>query len=145
MYLYAEERRLFYVALTRTKKRVYILTTNEKPSIFIQEIKNNRFVENTNFCAKVPTPHCPRCETGHLAIRENNGKEFVGCTNYPYCDFTCPTTEVLKEATVCPSCNEGFLIVKEGKYGKFYGCSNYPDCTHTQHIEIKEDKVTTEQ
>lgn len=41
-YIYAEERRLFYVALTRTKSRVYIL----KPkmySIFLQEIiKDNK-------------------------------------------------------------------------------------------------------
>lgn len=36
---YAEERRLFYVALTRTKKRIYILVPRNNPSIFIKEIK----------------------------------------------------------------------------------------------------------
>ena len=40
-YLYAEERRLFYVALTRTKERIYILVPKDKPSIFINEIKND--------------------------------------------------------------------------------------------------------
>ena len=39
-YLYAEERRLFYVALTRTKNKVYILVPLFKKSIFIKEIKN---------------------------------------------------------------------------------------------------------
>ena len=34
----AEERRLFYVALTRTKKRIYILVPRENPSPFLLEI-----------------------------------------------------------------------------------------------------------
>ena len=38
-YLYAEERRLFYVALTRSKSYVYLLVDKYKPSIFIKEIK----------------------------------------------------------------------------------------------------------
>ena len=37
-YMYAEERRLFYVALTRTKNRVYLLHSNNNCSIFIKEI-----------------------------------------------------------------------------------------------------------
>lgn len=41
-YPYEEERRLFYVALTRTKKKCYILTTKEKESIFIKEIKKDK-------------------------------------------------------------------------------------------------------
>ncbi len=36
---YAEERRLFYVALTRCKEKVYLLYKYNKPSIFIKEIK----------------------------------------------------------------------------------------------------------
>lgn len=38
-YIYAEERRLFYVALTRTKNYVYILVPIFKKSIFIKELK----------------------------------------------------------------------------------------------------------
>ena len=38
-FLYEEERRLFYVALTRTKNRCYLLVPYFKPSIFIKEIK----------------------------------------------------------------------------------------------------------
>lgn len=38
-YIYAEERRLFYVALTRTKNYVYILVPLFKQSIFIKELK----------------------------------------------------------------------------------------------------------
>ncbi len=35
-----EERRLFYVALTRTKNNVYLLINKYNPSIFIKELKN---------------------------------------------------------------------------------------------------------
>ena len=37
-YKYAEERRLFYVALTRTKKYIYILCNKNMESIFVKEI-----------------------------------------------------------------------------------------------------------
>lgn len=37
--LYDEERRLFYVALTRTKNRVYLLTQKGRESVFIKEIQ----------------------------------------------------------------------------------------------------------
>lgn len=39
-YIYAEERRLFYVALTRTKNKIYILVPLFKKSIFIKELRN---------------------------------------------------------------------------------------------------------
>ena len=38
-YKYEEERRLFYVALTRTKNRVYIIAPKTNQSIFLKEIK----------------------------------------------------------------------------------------------------------
>ncbi len=37
-YPYSEERRLFYVALTRTKNKVYLLVPKKAPSIFVQEL-----------------------------------------------------------------------------------------------------------
>ena len=38
-YPYAEERRLMYVALTRTKNKVYLLTPLKNESVFVKEIK----------------------------------------------------------------------------------------------------------
>jgi|GEM_PF-4940935 len=35
---FAEERRLFYVALTRTKNRVYMVTPRKRPSSFVLEL-----------------------------------------------------------------------------------------------------------
>ena len=40
---YEEERRLFYVALTRTRNYIYLLVPKNDPSIFIKElIKDNK-------------------------------------------------------------------------------------------------------
>ena len=41
IYPYDEERRLFYVGLTRTKNEVYLITKKGKESIFIKEIKRD--------------------------------------------------------------------------------------------------------
>ena len=40
-YPYEEERRLFYVALTRTKNNIYLLVDKNNPSIFINELLKN--------------------------------------------------------------------------------------------------------
>ena len=39
-YSHAEERRLFYVALTRAKKTVTLLVDREKPSVFVEQLVN---------------------------------------------------------------------------------------------------------
>ncbi|MGM9834969.1 MAG: UvrD-helicase domain-containing protein [Bacilli bacterium] len=47
-YPYEEERRLFYVALTRTKNNVYVIVPNNK-SIFMKEImKDKKYIEYLN-------------------------------------------------------------------------------------------------
>jgi superfamily I DNA/RNA helicase len=44
-YPYAEERRLFYVALTRAKEKLFFIANSNKPSIFIEEIsKEHEFI-----------------------------------------------------------------------------------------------------
>lgn len=48
-YPYAEERRLFYVALTRTKNNIYILSSKKSPSIFILELQKIIKKQENNF------------------------------------------------------------------------------------------------
>lgn len=43
-YPFAEERRLLYVALTRTKNRIFILTDKDKPSVFYREFSPSKAV-----------------------------------------------------------------------------------------------------
>lgn len=128
---HAEERRLFYVALTRTKNKTYILSSNMNESIFVKELmtKQNIRMNKTNL---ENTTHerlaCPKCLVGVLTERRaiHSKKQFVGCSNYPNCDYTLPSTTALTDHKKC-TCG-GYLIKRTGQYGNFYGCSNYPVC-----------------
>ena len=90
---YAEERRLFYVALTRTKNNVYLLAPYFKSSVFIQELEidvnvellnleNNKLetlknIEKNGERYVIPTKlKCPVCKTGIVLLESfwNNGK-----------------------------------------------------------------------
>lgn len=75
-YPHAEERRLFYVALTRAKKKVFIITINDQESEFVMELKERylRELKNEKF-------ECPLCG-GHLVKRSGPYGEFFGCSNY---------------------------------------------------------------
>ena len=46
-FLYEEERRLFYVALTRTKNEVFLLVDKSNPSIFVKELlkEHKKYIE----------------------------------------------------------------------------------------------------
>ncbi len=133
-YDYAEERRLLYVAITRTKNRTFILTNDRKPSEFIAD-----FMPSSNVAyIGQETPYseslsCPRCKTGHLLVRKNEETNtfFVGCSNYPQCDYTLRDTSIMNFKRRCPSCG-GFLVKRKGKFGVFWGCTNYPNCNYTE-------------
>jgi len=80
---YAEERRLFYVALTRARKRVYYLVNTGNPSRFAKELSESPAVASEvawNMQA------CRRCGTGHLIQRAGPYGPFLGCSNYPICE-----------------------------------------------------------
>ncbi len=82
---------------------------------------------------------CPRCKEGHLVIRNTAKGEFLGCSNFPDCDFIQHNTNqsviVLKQLkTPCPLCSQT-LEIKLGRFGIYIGCSNYPLC----HYNYKED------
>ena len=92
-YLYAEERRLFYVAITRTKNRTYLVSPQIHYSCFLEELIAANHVYNPESEKKEETKNiqkCLKCKKGTLILRKNNltNEEFLGCSNYPYCDFT---------------------------------------------------------
>lgn len=128
---YAEERRLFYVALTRTKNQVVLLTPNDI-SVFAEElISDHPYLSDSEKPEQAKT-NCPYCQTGHLVIRQNllQTNQFLGCSNYPICNQTFNNVEILENTILCPSCKSGFMINRKGKFGSFLGCTNYPSCTN---------------
>lgn len=79
---YAEERRLFYVALTRAKKKAFVVTVDGQESVFAKELKNNYAEE-----LKKERFTCPNCG-GKLIKRSGAYGAFYGCANYPTCTYT---------------------------------------------------------
>lgn len=73
---FAEERRLYYVALTRAKVKTYLVTVRGKESVFVDELKT-RYGENL----KREKYECPLCG-GKLEKRKGPYGEFFGCSNY---------------------------------------------------------------
>lgn len=72
----AEERRLFYVALTRAKVKTYIVTVEGQESEFAMELKS-RYSEEL----KKEKFTCPWCG-GRLLKKSGPYGEFWGCSNY---------------------------------------------------------------
>ena len=73
---YAEERRLYYVSLTRAKKKVYIVTVMGNESEFVMELKR-QYGEKI----KCEQSICQECG-GRLIKRTGKYGDFWGCSNY---------------------------------------------------------------
>lgn len=92
---------------------------------------------------------CPQCG-GQLSIRLGRNGRFIGCTNYPACDYTRdlnadkgePESREVVEGRSCPKCGSE-LEIKNGRYGRFIGCSAYPKCKHIEPMERPEDTGVT--
>ena len=134
-FLFAEERRLFYVAITRTKNRVFVLMDNKLPSIFFGEFSESErtcFVSTNKNSAKEKTK-CPMCKTGDLLEIPCKGKNFIGCSNFPKCRYSLNDITILQSPKQCPECG-GFLTKRKGRGHWFVGCTNYPYCRHTEEM-----------
>ncbi|WP_287305858.1 UvrD-helicase domain-containing protein [Mesorhizobium sp.] len=89
---YAEERRLFYVALTRASRGVFLLTNSREPSRYIRELSeiagdNLRFETIDGELLR----QCPACRAGHVVERTGPAnRRFLGCSQFPNCDYTAP-------------------------------------------------------
>ena len=137
-YRFAEERRLFYVAITRTKNRTFILTDNNRPSLFFKEFPESQAVCYTSITQNSESSaRCPRCQTGILLKVEHDGHHFVGCSNFPRCRYTLRDPKILLNPKTCPRCG-GFLVKRKSSNGYwFVGCTNYPLCEYTDKIYVR--------
>ena len=167
---HAEERRLFYVALTRAKHHVYLISDANKASDFIREVVDDKYemlsdeFKGESFQEKIADISCSHCKTGYLVPRDSQHGSFFGCSLYPLCDYTQSACQWcgsgLKEKgrfrvcenkrcdfvePICPKC-QGTLSLRKGPYGQFWGCSHYRkgavlSCEHKEKfIDLKAAK-----
>lgn len=85
-YPMAEERRLFYVGLTRAKRQVRIYTSLANPSRFVTELAAKGGLKIEAVDGELQEP-CPKCKIGVLKLRAGKFGEFESCSTWPRCDF----------------------------------------------------------
>ena len=155
----AEERRLFYVALTRARFGVYLAVDVARPSEFVTELlklyphlrqlgrppvkcpgcsngflapsKSRRTLLCSNRSCKVAAPSCSGCNLSYNIVVDGQAK----CFN-PICD---------NPAEVCPSCHSALVVARDGPRGPFWGCNAYwsePPCRYTRPIRPQRRPVT---
>ena len=152
-YPFAEERRLFYVAMTRARRGVYLITDPGQPSKFVVELL--RESDNLRQLGELAL-ECPRCTDGRLSLSQS--RKSLRCTNHPNCEYlaprcpncnsgyavvtrqhsVCTNPACDRPPPVCPSCGMGVLVVRNGRFGYFWGCTGYwsePPCRYQRNIE----------
>lgn len=148
-----EERRLFYVALTRTKNNVYLLVPEIDKSEFVVELENHiedleiisrnknqeesyddidEFMGNKDFYFIKTKIKCPICKTGDVIlkiVKTKSGKDifyFLECS-HRRCKWEggpyFSKLELLDEMDICPKCGN-VRYVADGKYGLYLKCLN---------------------
>ena len=149
-FAYAEERRLFYVALTRARDRVYIIGDMTESNHFVKELVNDHQIELNEFESTasqslVDELHCLACETGLLKKRTGRFGPFYACSHFPRCEYKekpcdkCDSPMTRKHYPgfkVClndscknliPTCSQcdAEMVLRTSKKGEFWGCRNY--------------------
>jgi DNA helicase-4 len=151
-YAFAEERRLFYVAITRAKERAYLVADMAVASDFVVELIEKEYpLELNEFNVSLIQQlfqhiRCKGCSTGAMVFRENQQsrfQRFLGCTNYPLCKHTeevchecgqamehigrfrvCIDTACRTWVPKCTKCSTD-MALRKGRYGEFWSCRNW--------------------
>jgi DNA helicase-4 len=90
---HAEERRLLYVALTRARTQAFLVTKQNRDSVFAVELMSDSRVTVVTLDSadseSLPVQTCPKCKKGVMRIN-NKGpyKPFLGCSTFPKCTGT---------------------------------------------------------
>jgi len=168
LFEHAEERRLMYVAITRAKHHVYLISDGSKASDFIRELLKDKYdmlcdeFNGDGFQENIADISCSHCKTGYMVPRDGPYGSFFGCNQYPLCNHketacqwcgcglkekgrfrVCENKRCDYVEPICPKCR-GTLNLRKGQYGQFWGCSHYRkgsefSCGHTEkYIDLKE-------
>ncbi len=142
----AEERRLFYVAITRAKQKTFILTKDAERSVFVDELEQPSFkglVVASGAATRMAS--CPTCKGGRFVKREGEWGAFWSCSNFPLCtskaracpwcgvgafvagrnEYQCANSECKRTTPVCSQCKIGAMVPRQGKFGRFFGCTEW--------------------
>lgn len=115
LHQHGEERRLFYVAMTRARRETHLISPISAPSLFTLELlKDNLGVHVGIDSSK--NQQCPSCNSGRILSSANGFGSY--CSNIPLCDFIAPK---------CLKCEKPMEFVGGTKR---YLCADHPDALH---------------
>jgi len=172
-YLFAEERRVFYVGLTRTRNSVYLIADPEEISPFIREITEDDSLAVNHYGTKPSMQQisCTSCREGTLIRKKskNDGHIYYSCNMNPLCKTNnvkpcpecggiirytpedrinkCTSIECGYRPKNCPKCKIGYLDMIEWNSSQFWGCSNHPVCKYTKNksrVKANRDQNSTQ-
>jgi DNA helicase-4 len=169
-FLYSEERRLFYVALTRAKHFVYVLFDSDQASPFLAEInKYGKKLVDNKLAGMFAKWDCPSCKLGTLKpLPTKHGKTFYKCSFSPVCSTSMnackhcnsPIQTNAKGFRFCLGCGEvelgclrcgiGTMVARlenDQDRETFYGCNRFrsgadDSCGENIRIEAFEERYS---
>lgn len=156
-YPLAEERRLFYVGLTRARRQVRIYSQSDSPSRFLSELARSGAVEIETHDGVLA--ECPKCHAGTMRRHDGQYGPFEACSTRPRCDFKrnlpgergdgkpvsnrVRVTQPIAAGDICPTCSAGTMVVRSsGAYQPFLACSGYPSCKTTAALVAANGQAT---
>jgi len=116
---HAEERRVFYVALTRARHRVFVCTPPQAPSVFASELEEPAYKGFVDSMGRTgDRVACRTCGSGFLVRTRGSraGHPWV-CSKAPACGG---------HAALCPKCSDGAFV----QHANLLLCSR-DQCRHT--------------
>jgi DNA helicase-4 len=120
LHQHGEERRLFYVALTRARRETHLISPISAPSLFTLEMLKDGLGVHVGL-DNSSNRECPSCKCGRILVSNNGGGSY--CSNIPLCDFISP---------LCLKCQKP-MTYTGGK--ERYRCEKHPAELHKQCFE----------
>ena len=157
---HAEERRVMYVAMTRARESLTLMSSTEQISEFVRElIKDLEYVLTEDDPTFAKSQVCGECQGQLLPVPKRNGGTVYRCEHAKFCGNFVPacancgsgfplrnkrnavaTCECGLTYRECPVCSDGWLVERKGRYGKFLGCVKYPRCAGKAKMQEKKPR-----
>ena len=136
-YPFAEERRLFYVAITRWKNKAYILYNKHFRSIFINDIE--KLLDWKKLTSKSSWIYCSKC-WWELMLSDPEHKEYI-CKKWCEWKYFVYDWNLYK----APLCNcwkhYSVLRINSKNWKPFRPCSTFPECWKFHHFRKNKYRV----
>ena len=115
LHQHGEERRLFYVALTRARRETHLISPVSAPSLFTLEMLKDGLGVHVGLDSS-KNRECPSCKSGRILVSKNVGGSY--CSNLPLCDFITPT---------CLKCQKPMTYMGDKER---FRCEKHPDALY---------------